>query len=712
MMATKLTQQILECLRERIAHQRLPTATYRWQFHRGFTFRDAAELAPYLKSLGASHIYASPFLKARAGSTHGYDIVDHSQLSPEVGGEEAFAEYVAVLKQLGLGQILDVVPNHMSVGSDENPWWQDVLENGPSSPFATCFDIEWQPLKPDLADKVLLPVLGDQFGKVLEDGQLVLQFDNGTFWLRYIDRRFPLGPRSYCQILQHRLPDLEQMLGQQHPMFLEYQSILTAIDHLPRRNETDPSKLSERQREKEIIKRRLARLCEEEPHIGSFVAENVNLFNGRRGEPQSFDLLDTLLQAQAYRLSYWRVASDEINYRRFFDVNELAAICVERPEVFDKAHALVQGLLDDGQIDGLRIDHADGLFDPTGYLWQLQERRFLQRCRSIWDELETEHPPTQSATDSRPTWEEIESALRRFFGTLRVDRCTDPLARPLYLVVEKILEGQEKLPEDWPVHGTTGYEFLNHLNCLFVDRNQEKAFDTLYRKFIGQRISFSELVCSSKLLMMKVSMSSELSVLGHQLDRISERRRASRDFTRNGLTYALREVVSCFPVYRTYTSAAGVLDRDRRYIEQSVARAKRQNPVISHAVFDFIREVLLLTDSDKLSEEERQERLQFIGRFQQFTGPMMAKSVEDTSYYNYNRLVSLNEVGGDPEHFGDSVATFHRLNQERQATRPYALLSHVHARHQAQRRCACEDQCAVRNTAGLEGTPGLLDSVE
>lgn len=680
--AESVATRIVERVREQLAVERQPSATYRWQFHRGFTFHDAAQLTPYLESLGISHVYASPYLKARAGSTHGYDIVDHTQLNPEVGGEAGFVEFVDALRSHGLGQILDVVPNHMGVGSDENPWWQDVLENGPSSPFATCFDIDWRPLKPDLDNKVLLPVLGDQFGKVLEDGQLVLHFIGGAFVLKYYDRQFPLSPQSYGLVLRHRLAELEQSLGTDHAAFLEYQSILTALSHLPPREETRPDKLIERHREKEIIKRRLARLCEDEPRVAEFIADNVVIFNGRRGEPSSFDLLDTLLQDQAYRLSFWRVAADEINYRRFFDVNELAAVCMERPDVFDKAHALILHLLEAGQIDGLRIDHADGLFDPTGYLWQLQERRFLQRCRGVFDQFSSRSRETSVLPDShesgygtQTTWEEVAASLRDFFANVRAERLNDPVARSLYLVVEKILEGTEKLPEDWPVHGTSGYEFLNQVNRLFVDRDNAKAFDALYAKFIGERILFSDLVCQSKRLIMKVSMSSELNVLGHQLDRISERRRASRDFTRNGLTYALREVVSCFPVYRTYTTSAGVLDRDRRYIEQAVARAKRQNPAISHDVFDFIRDVLLLNDSDKLAEDERRERLQFVGRFQQFTGPMMAKSVEDTSFYNYNRLVSLNEVGGNPEHFGDTVATFHRLNQERQAALPFALLA-------------------------------------
>lgn len=666
---------IVQRLREQMAGDPLPLATYRFQFHRGFTFDDAAKTVPYLQSLGISHVYASPCLKACAGSTHGYDIVDHTQLNPELGGDAGFAGFAAALREHGLNQILDVVPNHMGVGTDENPWWQDVLENGPSSPFAACFDIDWQPLKPDLDNKVLLPVLGDQFGRVLEDEQLVLHFAGGVFLLTYYERKFPLAPRSYGQIMRHRLVELEHTLGLEGPALLEYHSILTAISHLPLREETERDKRIERLREKEIIKRRLAQLCHDEPRIAEFISDNVTIFNGRRGEPGSFDLLESLLQDQAYRLAFWRVAADEINYRRFFDVNELAAVCMERADVFDKAHALVLQLLDSGQITGLRIDHADGLFDPTAYLWQLQERRFLQRCCRLFDAIVSGHDGSVRLAGAVPSWDAVETALREFFSGLRAGDQANPLARPLYLIVEKILEGEEKCPEDWPIHGTTGYEFLNQLNQVFVDRDSARAFDSLYARFIGERINFSDLVCQSKKLIMKVSMSSELNVLGHQLDRISERHRASRDFTRNGLTYALREVVSCFPVYRTYTTAAGVLDRDRRYVEQAVARAKRQNPAISHAVFDFIRDVLLLMNLGTMSEDERRERVQFIGRFQQFTGPMMAKSVEDTSFYHYNRLASLNEVGSDPDHFGDTVATFHRRNQERQARQPFALLA-------------------------------------
>lgn len=673
--ASSVASQIIERLRVLLSSEQQPAATYRWQFHSHFTFREAAKWVRYLRSLGVSHVYASPFLRARSGSMHGYDLVDHTKLNPELGGDAGFVEYATGLKSCGLGQILDVVPNHMGVGSDENAWWQDVLENGPSSPYASCFDIDWRPLKPDLDNKVLLPVLGDQFGTVLEDGQLVLQYDSGTFVLKYFGRRFPLAPRSFGQILRYQINELQQLLGEVHPAFLEYQSILTAISHLPPREETEPEKLIERNREKEIIKGRLARLCEDETRVAEFVMKNVSIFNGRRAEPRSFDLLDKLLQDQAYRLSFWRVAADEINYRRFFDVNELAAVCMERPDVFNKAHKLVLHLLERGDVQGLRIDHADGLFDPAGYLWQLQERRFLQRCRELFDQPAGVKSNLNSQVDC-PSWNDVEPLLRSSFSSIQAAASrTDPIAQSVYLVVEKILERSEKLPDNWPVRGTSGYEFLNQVNVLFVDPESAAEFDSLYSDFIGEDIDFGELVCRSKKLIMKVSMSSELNVLGHQLDRISERHRASRDFTRNGLTYALREVVSCFPVYRTYATPVGVLTRDHQYIERAVARAKRQNPATSIAVFDFIRDVLLLSGYEAMTEVERSERFQFVGRFQQFTGPVMAKSVEDTSFYSYNRLVSLNEVGGDPTHFGSTIEEFHRQNEERLREHPFSLLA-------------------------------------
>ncbi len=668
-----LADQLLADVARECREQAPPEGTYRLQFNADFGFRAANRIVDYLRRLGISHLYASPYLQAQSGSLHGYDTVDHRRLNREIGDEADFAGLITSLRSHGMGHILDVVPNHMGVGSDENPWWQHVLENGPSSQYAQFFDIDWQPLKSDLNNKVLLPVLGDQFGNVLEAGQLTLKLDDDGFAVEYYKRRFPIAMQTVAGLLRQDIEQLEQQLGAEHPALAEYQSILTAISHLPSLAETDAERILEGQREKEVIKRRIARLRADEQAVADFLERAIQRINGQPGQPQSFDQLDQLLAEQAYRLSYWRVASDEINYRRFFDVNELAAVCMERPEVFEQTHEFVLKLLNDQQLDGLRIDHADGLYDPTAYLWQLQERRFLQQCRRVYDQkMSTESDGTISASTD---WDTLQPFLRNRFRQQWDPSNPQAPPKPLYLVVEKILEGPERLPADWPVHGTTGYEFMNRVNGLLVATGNEKVITKLYARFINDSTPFTELVYHSKRLIMKVAMSSELHALGHRLDRISEQDRRSRDYTLAGLIAALREIVACFPVYRTYTTAGNVLERDRRYIEQAVAQAKRRNPATNQAVFDFIRSILLLDANENLSGPQRDERLQFIGRFQQFTGPMMAKSVEDTAFYVYNRLSSLNEVGGDPQHFGETVESFHRFNSERHSQCPLGLLA-------------------------------------
>jgi (1->4)-alpha-D-glucan 1-alpha-D-glucosylmutase len=694
-----LVDALLEAVQGRLSNRRLPESTYRLQVHHAFTFRDARRIVDYLAALGISDCYLSPYMMAKPGSEHGYDIVNHNALNPEIGSEQDYHAFVETLKSHGLGQIVDVVPNHMGIGAD-NPWWTDVLENGPGSPYASFFDIDWKPLKPDLANKVLLPVLGDQFGKVLEDQQLVLAFEDGGFWLHYFQRRLPIAPHSWAMILRHRLEELQQTLASDEEHLREYESILTAIGHLPAMTEIDPQKVCERRREKEVLKRRLKDLADVVPQVARFIQENVTLFNGTQGEPQSFDLLDQLLSEQPYRLAYWRVASDEINYRRFFDVNDLAAICMENVDVFEQTHRLILRLVNEGKVQGLRVDHPDGLYDPPEYLRRLQKARFLQVCRQVFDEdfaNGSPHvdkpdaavdvtvqqtvpngdgaPATALQTPGTPPWEQLEPVLVDRFDALARTERNELLTRPLYVVVEKILEPGERLPESWPVHGTTGYDFLGLLNGLFVERTNGKAFDRLYATFIKHPVDFQELVYRCKLLIMQASMSAEISMLGHQLDRISERNRRSRDFTLNSLTEALREVIACFPVYRTYVNPTAVLERDRRYIEMAVSRAKRRNPATSTSIFDLVRDVLMLSQTYAPDDAARQTVERFVGRLQQFTGPVMAKAVEDTAFYIHNRLVSLNEVGGDPEIFGANLSSFHQQNIERQAHWPCSLLA-------------------------------------
>ena len=653
--------EVIAAVEERLRLQRLPVATYRVQFNNLCSFAEIEQAIPYLYTLGISDLYASPFLKSRPGSLHGYDIINHATINPEIGTIEELRSLRSALREHDMGLIADVVPNHMSATPQLNAWWQDVLENGPSSQFAGHFDIDWMPLKPDLADKVLLPVLGDQFGKVLEDGQLTVHYGEGTFWLQYFEHRFPLAPRSYTGILGPRLNELPQRLGAEHPDLLELLSILTAIRNLPSRTETDADRLIERRREKEVVKRRLHELITRSRDIAAFIEGNVVLINGIPGQSQSFNALDALLQEQAYRLAFWRVAADEINYRRFFDINELAAICTEHPQVFADTHRLLFDLLDEGTITGLRIDHPDGLYAPLAYLFQLQEHHFIRLCREAF----FQRLPSSGTTpqDNEP-WLAAKERLRALWSAA-VKITASPLARPLFVVVEKILAHGEPLPEDWPVHGTVGYEFLNAMNELFVDPQGERALSTFYSKFTERSLDFNELAYQGKRLIVRMSMASELNVLGHRLDRISERNRWTRDFTLNSLTRALQEVIACFQVYRTYVQPGHVLERDRRIVEEAVASAKRRNPAMDASIFDFVGDTILLRFHAHADDEERRAVERFVGKFQQLTGPIMAKGVEDTTFYRFNRLVSLNEVGSEPTRFGTSAAEFHQFIQSR-----------------------------------------------
>jgi (1->4)-alpha-D-glucan 1-alpha-D-glucosylmutase len=660
-----LADALLAEVVRRTGQRRLPEATYRQQFHAGFTFQDARAVIPYLHDLGISHCYASPYLKARPGSTHGYDIIDHRQINPEIGSPQDHAAWVESLREHGLGQILDMVPNHMGVASNDNSWWNDVLENGPASPYASWFDISWEaPTRPELRDRVLLPVLGAAYGKVLESGQLHLSFEAGTFSVSYYDRRFPLDPRTWGLILRQRLEELERTLGADSPALLEYQSILTAVGHLPARTETEPAKVAERQREKEVIKRRLATLVESNEAVRAFLNETLVLFNGKPGEPASFDLLDKLLDEQAYRLSFWRVASDEINYRRFFDVNDLAALSMEREDVFAAAHELVFHFLGEGTLHGLRIDHPDGLYDPRQYLERLQRHYLLSVARTV-----IESDPRYQGQD----WELMKGALLQRI-TLPVEGAKPvPERWPLYVVVEKILGSAEALPDDLPGHGTSGYDFLNAINALFVNIHNGAEFTRLYRDMTGQDTSFAEMVYQKKYLILQVALSSELHMLGHQLDRLAQKHRSSRDFTLNSLRYALRATIACFPVYRSYISdERGVRPQDRRYVEAAIRLARVKNPTLSWDLFRFIRDTLL-SPPESTNEADRPEQRHFAGKFQQVTSPVMAKGVEDTAFYVYNRLLSLNEVGGDPVRFGTAPEALHRYLQARQEKWPYSL---------------------------------------
>jgi len=578
------------------------SATYRVQLNAGFGFADLKDCLEYFSQLGIDAVYLSPVLRARHGSSHGYDVVDHSELNPELGGPDHFEAMAMRLEELSLGLLLDIVPNHMCVTDPANHWWQDVLENGLSSPYAGHFDIDWTPPKTDLDSKILLPILGDQYGRVLENGEIVLGYQDGAFHVNYWDLRLPVAPRTWRHILEPLCEVMATQLPSSDTRLQELLSILTALRHLPDRDVTDPASVAERRREKEVVRRRLAAAVSEDTRIERELGAIVTRVNGNRGAPRSFDALEALLSDQGYRLSYWRVACDEINYRRFFDINELAAINVEVPEVFAAVHAQVLRLFERGVVVGARIDHVDGLRDPAGYLHTLHD------------------------------------AIAAVSGT----------AAP-WVVVEKILQPKEKLRQDWPVGGTTGYGFMNQLMRLFVASTS--TLDEVYQEFTGQRERFEDVLYESKKLALHVSLSSELTVLARKLDRISEQHRHTRDFTLATLQEALAEVVACFPVYRTYVRPGdGTLgEQDRKAIDRAVDDAEYRNPAVNESIFEFIRAVLLLERFGDLTEENMAEREDFVLRFQQLTSPVMAKGLEDTAFYRYFPIAAANEVGGDPD---------------------------------------------------------------
>ena len=636
-------------MKDQTIEARVPAATYRLQFNSHFTFKQAAGLVDYLYDLGVSDCYASPLLTSSRESPHGYDITDHSRLNREIGSEKEFSEFARLLGRRGMGLILDVVPNHMCIAGSSNRWWNDVLENGPSSPYAQFFDIDWRPPKPDLAGKALLPMLGDQYGHVLENQEITITYQQGAFFANYYETWLPIAPRSYIQILESLLPEMIAAYSAHHPHVLELESIITALGHLPRRDETAPEMVRERQREKEIIKRRIDLLLTECDVARHALDNSLRDLNGTEGISESFDRLERLMTDQAYRLCFWGVAADEINYRRFFDINELAAIRVEDPQVFHAVHELILRLIEQGFVTGLRIDHVDGLLDPVQYLGDLQAACLGTRTRSA--------TAGATAAESLPAY-----------------RVADP-GKPFYIVAEKILSHGELMRPDWPAHGTTGYGFLNQLNGVFVEKDNEAGMRQLYERFTGGAPNFADLIYECKKLILRVAMSSESHVLARQLDRISEQRRFSRDFTLNSLQYALDEVIACFPVYRSYTrkGRAEVCQEDRRHILKAIGEAKRRNPATSPSIFDFIGKLLLLEDPAGLTEEQQDARRDFILRFQQLTGPVTAKGVEDTAFYRYYPLASLNEVGGEPQRFGITVEEFHSLNAQRMVERPHGL---------------------------------------
>ncbi len=585
-----------------------PEATYRLQLRPGFGFADASEVIPYLAALGITHLYCSPYLQAAAGSAHGYDVVDPTRVNTELGGQKEHQRMLLALKDAGLGQVLDLVPNHMAITGQENPWWWDVLENGPSSPYASFFDVDWEASEERWPNKVLLPVLGNHYGRVLEAGELRLAYEQYRFILNYYDQSFPVDYSSLSFLLARAAENCgSDLLG----------FIADACAGLPRPTVTKRKGVKRRHRDKTVIGQLLAGLYSQAGSRSAIEAE-VKRIN------QDLDALDRLIEDQNYRLAWWRTAHRDLGYRRFFDINTLVGLQVEDEEVFAATHALPLGWVQEGSVQGLRIDHPDGLRDPAGYFSRLREK-----CPSAW------------------------------------------------ILVEKILEPGEELPRDWPVQGTTGYDFLNLVGGLFVDQSKEEILTDFYAEFTGQADDFETLVRKCNRQVIRDLLGSELNRLTSLFVAVCEKHRRHRDYTRHELQEALLRVGANFPVYRSYVRAAQdenkvnnpvASDSDRSWVQQAVALVGEESPDLDPELLIFLKKILLL-EIDGILEGE------LAMRFQQFTAPVMAKGVEDTAFYRYNRLLCLNEVGGDPGCFGVSLEEFHRQGELAWKQRPLSLLA-------------------------------------
>lgn len=652
MEATRMSDCIEKTLE---TEARVPRSTYRLQMHADFTFAHAQAIVPYLKQLGIGDAYASPIFEARPGSKHGYDVTRHDRLNPELGGREAFNPYAAALKDAGMGLVLDIVPNHMGVGND-SVWWQDVLENGRASKYSGYFDIDWTPLKQEMQHKLLLPILGKQYGEELEDGSIQVKFEQGRARIAYYDHLMPIAPRTLPYVFPAER-DAEFGLP------ASFRSLLDELSALPPHETTEPT-LAEQRREKlaELKPRLTAALSANE--LAPVLAKAAAAINGTKvadgGDVHSFDALHALLEIQPYRLASWKTSSEQINYRRFFDVNDLVGLRMENPEVFAETHSLIRELLGEGQITGLRIDHCDGMFNPREYLVRLQELFVASRCYG---------PRAKEATASGIEQEVADAATRQNWTDARL---------PLYCVVEKILEPGEVLPRDWPVQGTSGYDFVHFANQLFIQPRNEKRFNTLYADLLGERVRPERVLIDSKRMILDTSLSSEAHVLGNLLAQLAGADRRARDFTDKLLEGVIRETIASFPVYRTYIDERGhYSDHDRHVIHEAIVKAKRQAPTLDPSAFDFLERVLLLSGRETLEQGSpyADAELYFALKFQQLTGPVMAKSVEDTSFYVYNRFISSNEVGSSMEAFGIKPEVLHKANAERQRVTPHTMLT-------------------------------------
>jgi (1->4)-alpha-D-glucan 1-alpha-D-glucosylmutase len=592
---------------------KVPRATYRLQFSPQFTFESAQGITDYLSRLGVSDIYASPILKAKKDSAHGYDVVDPTQINPQLGGKAGFDLLVSQAQEKGLGWLQDIVPNHMAFDS-ENRILMDILENGSHSRYYSFFDIQWDHPYNHLKGKLLAPFLGDLYGKCLDRNEIKLNFDEDGFNIRYFEWKFPLKIESYAQLLGNNLVWLEEKINREDKDYIQF---LELTNYFKTLNEI--ADVNDRYNQLALIKARLWKLYLSNKVVKEYIDSVVSAFNGVPGDPHSLNRLGELIAEQFFKLSFWKVGNEELNYRRFFTINGLLSLRVEDQAVFEYTHNFIFQLIKSGQVTGVRIDHVDGLYDPVAYLSKLRQR-------------DTE----------------------------------------LYITVEKILDMDEELPSAMPVQGTTGYDFMNAVNRVFIDTDSEKMLDNFYVSFTGQTASYRDMVSAKKKLFMGQHMAGDIDNLAHLLKEIINGDRYGEDMTMYALRRSIVEIMAQFPVYRAYMGEPGLNEKDKLHIKEAIARAMNKNPVLINEL-DFISKILLLEFAPDINPQKKEAYYNFTKKFQQFSGALMAKGAEDTTFYIYNRFISLNEVGGDPSVFGFPLKDFHDFMIERQKKWPLTM---------------------------------------
>ncbi len=607
-------------------NRNVPLATYRLQFNTNFRFRDAIAILDYLRELGISHVYASPVFTSRHGSGHGYDVTDPTRIDPDLGGEDGFAEFQAAIEERNMRLLLDIVPNHMAASS-ENRWWMDVLEYGPDSSFASYFDINWRTPSRALENKLLLPFLGKPFGEVLDNGEMHIEYDGGRFFLQCQGQTFPIAPASLSAILGYCERHIHEAVEPGSAAEQEFHGIIAAAEVIALDRGVSAQAATERRTRAEHLRERLQQLVDGSPEIGGFVARTLEAIHGTRGDPQTFCELERILAAQHYRLAFWQTASDSINYRRFFSITDLVGVRVEDPAVFDATHEAIIRAGARRNISGFRIDHIDGLRDPRGYLSRLRDR--LSNANSDDDHA--------------------------------------------YLVVEKILGRGEAIPDDWPIEGTTGYDYLNYANRLLVDADHIDEIVEFYSRWTQTTRKFEDILYEMKKLVMRTLLGVEMRTLGRELTELASDDRYARELRAAELTEALIETTACLPVYRTYVQSLDEPEIAQELLGEAIRGARERRPSLPQECFDFVSDVLLLKNPPHVRAEQRESRFAFVTRWQQFTGSIMAKGFEDTALYVYFPLASLNEVGGGVGALNASVSSFHEYVLKRQVHWPYSM---------------------------------------